>query len=74
MATYGIAEDLSSFASARPGRWLIDQLVGFQRLVAKSRTLARLEQLDDRTLKDIGLSRSELPSVVFGDIDRRMRV
>ena len=26
MATYGIAEDLSSSASARPGRWPIDQL------------------------------------------------
>jgi uncharacterized protein YjiS (DUF1127 family) len=39
---------------------------------ARRATVLMLESLDDRTLRDIGLSRSEIRSAVFGgDVKRR---
>ena len=38
---------------------------GLRRRIAARSTLAKLSALDDRTLRDIGLDRSELASVSF---------
>jgi len=40
---------------------------------AKRATIAVLHELDERTLKDIGLDRSEIESVVLGATGERLR-
>jgi len=46
--------------------------VGLRRHIAARSTFAQLSALDDRTLRDIGLDRSELASVSFyGRLERR---
>jgi uncharacterized protein YjiS (DUF1127 family) len=40
---------------------------------ARRATLLILQSLDDRTLHDIGISPSEIPSCIYGSTDRRRR-
>lgn len=52
------------------GRWW----EGFRASRARSATAYLLRGLDDRTLSDIGLQRSEIDSIVYSDpSDRRQR-
>jgi uncharacterized protein YjiS (DUF1127 family) len=40
----------------------------------KRRALAELRSLDPRTLKDMGIDRSEVTSIVYGNANERRRV
>lgn len=55
-------------ASERPAHWLLRRLRAIVRLIARRRRARRrfedLRHLDDRTLRDLGVTRSELASVV----------
>ncbi|HLT78441.1 MAG TPA: DUF1127 domain-containing protein [Ferrovibrio sp.] len=42
----------------------------YQAYLADRRAMAELESLDDQMLRDIGLSRSQIPAAVAGLIDR----
>lgn len=67
-----IGEDVVLSGAKRPGAvirlfglvW--NRFVRIQETRARQKTLAALRGLDDRMLKDIGLSRSELMSASYG--------
>ena len=64
-------------------QWIVTGAGGIVRAVARRRTLAELSRLDDRMLKDVGLTRSTLrdaigdprdpTSLLAGRRDARMR-
>jgi len=54
-------------------RMLRDLLQTLRQHWKQQRTLAELERLDERTLRDIGISRSEIRAIALGDPDRRQR-
>lgn len=45
---------------------LRDALVQIGMTIAEQRAISELQKLDDRMLRDIGMSRSDIPSVVRG--------
>lgn len=72
MTTHAVVGDDVVLSNARqPGllAWLSGvvskRIARFKAMRAQRRTLAELSKLDDRMLKDIGLSRSELLSVSY---------
>ncbi len=62
--TWGNGLDLSLFGHVHA--FLAAPLHAFERHRRRNRTLSILRSLDDRTLKDIGIHRSEIPSIVEG--------
>lgn len=46
--------------------WMRNALLKADMTVAENRAIAELQKLDDRMLRDIGMSRFDIPSVVRG--------
>ena len=72
-------QDASATTSDLTQQTFLDRVLGpaqrawtayWQRRAA-SATVAILHSLDDRAMKDIGLDRSEIESVVYGDCGRK---
>jgi len=65
--------DLSHAGSGlfpRAVHWVQDRFTEIRNIEARARQLHELESLSDRTLHDIGVSRSELVSLVHNPQDR----
>ena len=60
---------LGSASGAGPTHGRLDPMWGlvawFRSAIAMRRTRARLSELDDSMLKDIGLHRTEIPSIAY---------
>ncbi len=68
---------LETWRAPRTARWTVDRVeaarVYLMGWAAKRRTAAALAALDNNTLKDIGIERTEILSVVYGSRDRLRR-
>ena len=60
-------------AAAKGGRVIAQYWVAFWAWRARRATVQLLDGLDDRTLRDIGLSRGEISSAVYGRPGDRRR-
>lgn len=66
----------ASQAPARQGltAWLMSIVKSYRWSMERRSAVVALRSLDDRLLKDIGIDRSEITSVVYGrDVDRDRR-
>jgi uncharacterized protein YjiS (DUF1127 family) len=68
---------LETWRAARTARWTVGTVeaarVHIRRWTARRRTVTALAALDNHTLKDIGINRSEILSVVYGGDSERLR-
>ena len=58
-----------ALAEAFAGLWrrIVEALVDYTEARGRAAAVRELERLSDRTLRDIGLHRSQIRSVVYGD-------
>ncbi|WP_417513113.1 DUF1127 domain-containing protein [Minwuia sp.] len=73
--TYDMHTGVAGGFFKRIGDWALNRIEAIASVRAAQQRLAELEALDNRTLKDIGLSRNELPSVAHNphDLSRTAR-
>jgi uncharacterized protein YjiS (DUF1127 family) len=67
------ADQAPSTRTARMGNGIAKAWRGYWQRRAKRATVELLHSLDDRTLHDIGVSRNEIPSLVYGRHGDRTR-
>lgn len=60
------AEDVTMSLNEILSSWLDGPIAAYRGWRRRRRAAAELNRLDDRMLSDIGISRSEIPSVVAG--------
>lgn len=68
-----IAAALSSTRPQMALQWIAGVHRSLRDMQARRRSLRAMRSLDIRTLKDIGIGRSEIMSVVYGVPDGRIR-